>query len=181
MGISQRRQKEPAEQAGQHAHRQQEARSAGYPARAVERDPAARHDHVNVRMVGHCRAPAVQHGGGAHVRAEMLGIGGDCEQGFGGRAKQHVVHHRLVLVGDRGDLGRQSEDQVEVADRQQIGFAGGEPVLCRRALALGAMAVATRIISDSVVAAVLAALDMAAENGRAAALDGRHHLELTEC
>src|SRR5205823_4984045 len=35
---------------------------------------------------------------------------------------QQVVHHRLVLVGDRGDLGRQREDQVEVADRQQIGL-----------------------------------------------------------
>src|SRR5215467_13598847 len=42
------------------------------------------------------------------------------------------------------------------------------------------MAVATRIICDPAVTAVLAALDMAAEDGRAAVLDSRHHLELAE-
>ena len=131
-------------------------------------------------MVGHRRAPAVEHGGGADAGAEVPGIGGDGEQRLGRGAEQQVVDHRLVLVGDRGDLGRQGEDQVEVADRQQIGLAGGKPVLRRRALALGTMAVAARVVGDPAVAAVLAALDMAAEGGRAAALDGRHHLELAE-
>jgi hypothetical protein len=78
------------------------------------------------------------------------------------------------------DLGRQGEDQVEVPDRQQIGLAGGEPILRRRALALGAMPVAARVVGDPAVAAVLAALDMTAEDGRAAVLDRRHHLELAE-
>jgi hypothetical protein len=67
----------------------------------------------------------------------MPGIGGDREQRLGRRAEQQIVDHRLVLVGDRGDLGRQGEDQVEVADRQEIGHAGSEPALRRRALALG--------------------------------------------
>jgi hypothetical protein len=71
----------------------------------------------------------------------VLGISGDGEQRLGRRAEQQVVDHRLVLVGDRGDLGRQGEDQVEVADRQQVGLAGGQPVLRRRALALRAMPV----------------------------------------
>jgi hypothetical protein len=42
------------------------------------------------------------------------------------------------------------------------------------------MAVATRVVCDPAVIAVLAALDMAAEDGRAAVLDSRHHLELAE-
>src|SRR3954465_9686779 len=42
------------------------------------------------------------------------------------------------------------------------------------------MAVATRVISDPAVAAVFTTLDMAAEGGRTALLDGRHHLELIE-
>src|SRR6202040_1035517 len=88
--------------------------------------------------------------------------------------------YRLVLVGDRGDLGRQREDQVEVADRQQIGLAGGKPVPRSRALALGAMPVAAGVVGDPAVAALRAALDMTAEGGRAAALDSRHHLELAE-
>ena len=169
VGVGEPGQEEPPEQAGEHPHRQEEAGSAGHPARAVERYPAARHDHVEMRMVGHRRAPAVEHGGEADAGAEVPGIGGDGEQRLGRRAEQQIVDHRLVLIGDRGDLGRQGEDHVEVADRQQIGLAGGEPVLRRRALALGAMAVAAGVVGDPAVAAILAALDMAAEGGRAAA------------
>ena len=99
-------------------------------------------------MVGHRRAPAVEHGGKADAGAEMPGIGGDGEQRLGCRAEQQVVDHRLVVIGDRGDLGRQGEDQVEVADGQQIDLAGGEPVLRRRALALGTMPVAAGIVGD---------------------------------
>jgi hypothetical protein len=51
VGVSERRQEEPPEQAGKHAHRQQEARLAAHPANAVERYPAARHNHMDVRMV----------------------------------------------------------------------------------------------------------------------------------
>src|SRR4029077_2627805 len=95
-------------------------------------------------------------------------------------AEQQVVDDRLVLVGDRSDLGRQREDHVEIADRQQISLAGREPIRRRRALTLWAMAVATRVVSDAAVAAILAALDMAAEGRRAALLDRRHDLEMTE-
>src|ERR1700747_111558 len=42
------------------------------------------------------------------------------------------------------------------------------------------MAIAARVVSDAAVAAILAALDMPAERGRAALLDRRHDLELTE-
>ena len=93
----------------------------------------------------------------------MLGIGCDREQGFRRRAEQQVVDHRLVLVGDWSDLGGQRKDDVEVADRQQIGLAGRKPILCRRTLTLWAMAVATRVVGDAAVAAILAALDMPAE------------------
>jgi hypothetical protein len=131
-------------------------------------------------MVGHRRAPAVKHGGGANASAEVPGIGSDCQQCFGRRAEQQVVDHRLVLVGDWSDLSRQREDQVEVSDRQQISFAGGEPVPRRCDLALGTMAVSAGVVGDAAVAAILAALDMTAEGSRAAVLDGRHHLELAE-
>ena len=135
---------------------------------------------MEVRVVGHCRAPAVQHGGGADASAEVLGIGGNREQGLGGGPEQQVVDDRLVLVGDWGDRGWQREDHVEISDRQQIGLAGREPIRRRRALTLWAMAVATRIVGDAAVAAVFAALDMAAEGRRAALLDRRHDLQLTE-
>ncbi len=83
----------------------------------------------------------MEHGGDADAGAEVLGIGGDGEHGFRGGAEQEVVDHRLVLPGDVGDLGRQGEHDMEVADRQQIGLARGEPLPCRRALAFWAMPV----------------------------------------
>src|SRR6516164_6202567 len=127
---------------------------------------------MNVRMVGHCRAPAVEHSGGADASAEMLGVRSDREQRFGRRTEQQVVDHRLVLGGDWSDLGGQRKDHVEIADRQQIGLARCKPMLCRRTLTLRAMAVATRVVGDAAVAAILAALDMATECGRAALLNG---------
>jgi hypothetical protein len=45
-------------------------------------------------------------------------------------------------------------------------------------LASGAMPVATRVIGDPNVAAVVAAIDMAAKRRRPAVLDRRHDLEL---
>src|SRR6516225_1925410 len=136
----------------------------------------------------------------APMRAEVLGTvglqptglarGGDREPRFRRRAEQQVVDDRLVLVGDRRDLGGQCEDHVEIADRQQIGLACGKPILRRRTLALWAMAIAPRVVSDAAVAAILAAFDMPAqrphgtspwaEGPRSALLDRRHDLQLAE-
>src|SRR5262249_14100885 len=56
----------------------------------------------------------------------------------------------------------------------------GEPLLGGGALTLGAMPVATAIVGNDSIGAVLAARDMAAERHRTAALDGRHYLQLVE-
>ncbi len=146
VGIGEPGQEEPPEQAGEHPHRQEEAGPACDPSLPIVRDAAARHDDVEVRVMGHRRAPAVQHGGEADAGAQVPGIGGDREQRLRCRAEQQVVDHGLVLIGDRGDLGRQGEDHVVVVDRQQIGLARAEPVLRRRTLALGTMPVAARVV-----------------------------------
>jgi hypothetical protein len=49
----------------------------------------------------------VEHGGEADAGAEMLWISADDEQRLGRCVEQQIVDHRLVLVSDRGDLGRQ--------------------------------------------------------------------------
>ena len=120
----------------------------------------------------------MEDGGETDARPEMMGVGGDGEHGLGGHPEQQVVNHRLVMESDVGDLGGYGEDHVEVADRQQVCLACGEPFTRRCPLTLGTMAVAAAVVRDAAVAAVLAALDMAAERGRAAGLDRRHHFEL---
>ena len=133
---------------------------------------------MDMRMVGHGRAPGVEHGGQADARAQMLRIGGDGLQRLGGGLEQEVVDHGLVLEGDGGDLPWQGEDDVIVGDRQQAGLPLGEPGLGRLALALGAVAVAAGVVGDRQMGAVVAARDMAAHLGGAAGFDGRHDLEL---
>ncbi len=122
----------------------------------------------------------MEHGGDADGGAEVLGVGGDGQQGLARRSEQEAIDVRLVVIGDTGDRRRQGEDDMEIGDRQQLGLAGRQPVLGGRPLALGAVAVATRVIGHMDVAAVLAGRDMAAQRRRAAPLDGRHHLELAE-
>ena len=128
MQLLQAAQEQPAEQLPEHANRQQEGGTGRDPALAVERDPAAGHDHVDMRMVRHRRPPSVEDGGDADARAEMARVGGDRQHRLRRRSEQQVVDRGLVVEGDVGDLGGEREDHVEVADRQQVGLACGEPL-----------------------------------------------------
>jgi len=67
---------------------------------------------------------------------------------------------------------------VEVADREQVRLALGQPGAGGGSLALGAVPVATAVVGDAPVPAVLAGFDVAAQRGGAATLDRRHHLQL---
>src|SRR5665213_3510049 len=76
-------QKQPSEQAREHAHRQEEAASARYPALAVERDATARYDHMDMRMMGERRTPGMENRGDADAGAEVFWVGCDRGQGLG--------------------------------------------------------------------------------------------------
>jgi hypothetical protein len=78
----------------------------------------------------------MEHGGDADAGTKMPWIGRDGQHRLGGGAEEQIIDHGLVLPGDVGNPGRQREHDVEVADRQQIGLARGEPVPGRGALAL---------------------------------------------
>jgi hypothetical protein len=97
---------------------------------------------VNVRVMGHGRAPAVQHGGDADAGAEVFWVCRDGGQGLGRCFEQQIVDDGLVLVGNIGDGRRQGEHHMIIRHRQQIGFARDQPVPCRSPLALRAMPVA---------------------------------------
>ena len=173
-------QEQPSKQAREHPHGQKEAGPARDPSRSVERDTAARHDHVYVRMVGHCRTPAVQDRGDADSGSETVRIGGDGEGRFGRGPEQNVVDHRLVVIGDVGDRRRQRVDNMKVRHREQLRLALGKPFLRRRTLALWAMSVAAGVVGNVRVRALLASRNMTPERRRAAALDRAHHLHLAE-
>jgi len=122
----------------------------------------------------------MQHRGDADPGSEPLLVGGDPHCRLGGSLEQDVVDDGLVGVGEIGDRRGERVDDMEVGDGQQLGLAFLEPQACRRALTLGAMPIAAGVVGDDGVTArsVLAARNMAAKRGRAAALDRAHHLHL---
>ncbi len=136
------------------------------------------HDHVDMRVMGHGRAPGVEHRGHADADTEMAGISGDGHQRFRRRFEQEDIDHRLVGVSDVGDRSRQGEDDVVVGHRQEIGGASLQPVARRHALALGTMPVAAGIVCYVAMTAGHARRHMPAERGGSAGLDRRHHLQL---
>ncbi len=129
-------------------------------------------------MVRHRRSPGVEHGGDADARAEMPGVSRDRHHRLGRRSEQQIVDDCLVLAGDVGNLGGKREDDMEVADRQQVGFALGQPDARSGTLALGAMPVAAAVVGNALMPTVLAGIDVAAKRRGAAVLDRRHDLEL---
>ncbi len=106
------------EQPREHTHRQQEAGAARHPAFAIERQPTAGHDTVQMGMMGHGRAPGMQHGGHAQACTQTLGIGPNRQQRLGGALEQQVVYAGFVVIGDIANEGRHGEHDMKVLNRQ---------------------------------------------------------------
>ena len=130
---------------------------------------------MDMRVKMQVLPPGMQHRDEADLGIQMSGIGGQRAQRLGDGAKQGRIDRLLILEGNLGDRLRHGEDDVEIADRQQIGLPGGKPVTARLSLALWAMPVATGVIGDAECLAVLTLLDMAAQPSGPAPLDGTHH------
>jgi hypothetical protein len=173
-------QEQAPEQTGEYAHGQEEARSAGDPTFPIDRQSPAGSDPVHMGMMGHRRAPGVQHQGHADTGAQVSGVGRNDTQGLGGRLEQDAVDHRLVVPGDIADRCGQRKDQVVVLYGQEVGLTGFQPAPGRTALALGAMPVPAGVVGDLDVVASLASQYMTTQCRRAAAFDGRHDPELAE-
>jgi hypothetical protein len=78
----------------------------------------------------------------AELCAEVLGIGGDGAQGFGGGVEQDLVDRSVVVMGDGGDLLRHGEDDVEVWHGEELGLSVLKPLGTRQGLALWTVAIA---------------------------------------
>jgi len=152
-----------SKQARQHADMQEEPGLAGDPPGAVRRQASARHNHVDVGMVGQRRSPGVQHAGHADPGAEPLGVGCDGHHRFRGRAEQQAVDGLLVAESNLRDLSREGEDDVEILHGQKVLGARRHPVARRWPLVLRTVPVFAGIVGDMMVAAPGAARHVPAE------------------
>ena len=122
-------------------------------------------------MVLEVLAPGVQDGQEPDLGPEVLRVGGDLLQGLGGGTEQEAVDHPGVLQGDRAEHCRERKDHMEVLDREQFRCPGLHPLRRGGGLALGAVAVAARVISDLPMPAAVALLDVPAQRGGPAGRD----------
>jgi hypothetical protein len=136
--------KQPAE----HAHGQEEVRSASNPSLLIQGESATRHDAVHVRMVEQDLAPSVEHREEADLSTQVLWIGGDGAQCLCRDLQEQAVAQTLVLQRDVGKLVRKSEDDVEVRDVQQFSLSGCKPFGTCCCLTLGTVSVAAGVVGD---------------------------------
>ena len=123
-------------------------------------------------------APGVQYGEEADLGAEVAGVGGYGAQCVGDGPEEQTVDDGLVLGGDLGDRRGHGEDDVEVLGGQQVRATLFQPRGAGQRLTGRTVAVTAGVVPDAPMAAVVALLDVAAERGGAALLDGRHHAAL---
>jgi hypothetical protein len=167
-------QEQAPEHLRQHRDRKKVSWPAGDPALSIGRDPAARNQKMNMRMVLKGLPPGVQHTQEADLCAQMLWIGGDLTQRLRRRSEQDIVDNGLVLEGDDLDLLGHREHDVEVGHVEQFGLTVREPLGARETLALWATFVAARVVRDALMATIAARLDVTAKSGGAATLDREH-------
>src|SRR5258708_6765772 len=117
---------------------------------------------MQVRVMLQVRPPGVKDGEEADLRTQMFGVGGYGSQSFGHGPEENAVNHLLVLVGDRGNLFRHREYNVEVLAVEEFGLAVLDPLGASQRLTLGAVAISTGSVTNALVAALIAQLDLSA-------------------
>ena len=147
-GRSQTFEKQATIAAGENVNRNKEVRFACDPA-PVRSEAAARHDAVNMGMMGKGLSPCVRDRDHSGLGAQMFGVGGDDADRLGGRLEQDIVDERLVLESQRRDRRRHGEYDVEIGNGQQLHPAISEPLEPRQPLTLRTVSIATRIVGDA--------------------------------
>ena len=142
-----------------------------HPAIGVDVQTAAGDDGVDVGMEPEIAGPGVEHQGEAELGAEALGVAAEGEQRLGGGGKEQIVEQAAVAADERAQQCRQGEDDVEVVGGEQAFASSIDPTELGRALAGGAVAVEAGVVEGHLGRALLAAVEMAAEGGGAAAFE----------
>ena len=114
VGLLQGVQKQSAEELAEDLNGEKEFAAARDPAFVIGGQATGGDNAVEVRMEVECLSPTMQYGKEAGGHAEMLGIGGNRQEGLGGGVEENVVDEFAVGEGNGGDGLGQGEDDVEV-------------------------------------------------------------------
>jgi hypothetical protein len=149
-----------AEDDGEKSNGEEEAGLGMDPRRTIEGETAGGNDAVDVGMVSEALGPGVKDGEEAEASAKKPGISSELEEGVGGGGEEGVVEDAFVDESEASEVVRESEDDVEVRDRQEVTELETEPLGALPLKARGAMAVATGEVGVTLEATGIAALTM---------------------
>jgi hypothetical protein len=129
------------------------------------------------------RPPGVEHSEEPNFGTQMFGISGYGAEGFCRGAEENAVDRLLVLVGDRGNLFRQREDDVEVLAVEELGLAVLDPFSTGQRLTFGAVAIAAGPVANALVPARIALFSEVLRRGglRRSGNGMREQVEWTGC
>jgi hypothetical protein len=89
----------------------------------------------------------------ANVGSEVARISCNLEQGLGTGAEQEIIEDLLVLQRQWGELVRESEDNMDIGNRQKFILPSHDPFVASSVLTLRAMAIAAAVIRGGAIAA----------------------------
>ena len=142
------------------------------PPRPIGRQSARGHDAVDVRMMLEALSPGVQDHQSANRRAQAFRVGRDLQQRRRRGPKQEVVDDALVGERETRERLRHREDDVHVADRQELLLPRGHPGVAGGGEALGTMPIPTAVVREGRLRALVAAIAVPAECRRSTLGDG---------
>ena len=90
--------------------------------------------------------PGMQHQSQADLTAEPPGIASEGLQGGRGALEEEAVEQLGVTLGQGIERVRQGQDAVEVGNVSQLGATCLDPAQLGQGLALGTVAIATRVV-----------------------------------
>jgi hypothetical protein len=129
-------------------------------------------------MMQQVLTPTVEYGEEANFRAQMFGIGGNRAQGLSGGPEQNAVDEFLILISNGCDLFRNGEYDMKILAVEEFGLPFLDPLGASQRLTFWAVTIAAGAVTDTLVAALIALLEMSAEGRGPAYLDGSHDAPL---
>jgi hypothetical protein len=150
----------------------------GHPARAVRGESPTRDDAVDMDVMLEGLPPGMEHQGEADLPAEPPGITAKGLQGGCGALEEEAVEQLGVALGQGIEFVWQSQDTMEIGDVSQLGATRLDPAQLGQGLALGTMAIATRVVPQDLGPTPVALRQVAPQGRGTARLDGLHHPQL---
>jgi hypothetical protein len=127
---------------------------------------------VDVRMMLEALPPRVEDHETANRRTQAFRVGRDLQQRRRRGPKQEVVHDALIGQRETRQWLRHREDEVHVADGQELLLPRGHPGVAGGREALGTMAIPTAVVREGRLRTLVAAIAVPAECRRSTLGDG---------